>query len=65
MGVCIEYVYCVGVFLFLYVFSDGLVVSNGMIDDFMDGCGKGVWIGDNLLIVAFFFWYIICLVVWV
>ncbi|MVF13330.1 general secretion pathway protein GspF [Ketobacter sp. MCCC 1A13808] len=55
MGACIEYAHRVGVPLFLYVFSDGSVASNGMIDDSMDGRGKGVWTGDNSSTAASFF----------
>ena len=31
----------------VYVYSDGSVFSNGMIDNSADGGGKGVWTGDN------------------
>jgi hypothetical protein len=31
----------------IYVFSDGSLSSNGMIDSSVDGRGKGVWTGDN------------------
>ena len=55
MGACIEYAHRVGVPLFLYVFSDGSVASNGMIDDSPDGGGKGVWTGDNSSTAASFF----------
>ncbi|AUM13893.1 general secretion pathway protein GspF [Ketobacter alkanivorans] len=55
MGACIEYAHRVGVPLFLYVFSDGSVASNGMIDDSVDGRGKGVWTGDNSSTAASFF----------
>ena len=37
----------VGVPLMVYVFSDGPVFSNGMIDNSPNGGGKGVWTGDN------------------
>lgn len=47
MGACIEYAARVGVPLMLYVFSDGSVSSNGMIDNSAQGRGKGVWTGDN------------------
>ncbi len=47
MGACLEYAARVGVPLMLYVFSDGSVFSNGMIDDSPNGRGKGVWTGDN------------------
>lgn len=55
MGACIEYAHRVGVPLFLYVFSDGSVASNGMIDDSPNGRGKGVWTGDNSSTAASFF----------
>lgn len=47
MGACLEYAARMGVPLALYVFSDGSVASNGMIDDSIEGRGKGVWTGDN------------------
>lgn len=47
MGACLEYAARMGVPLMMYVFSDGSVASNGMIDDSLDGGGKGVWTGDN------------------
>jgi len=55
MGACIEYAHRVGVPLFLYVFSDGSVASNGMLDDSANGRGKGVWSGDNSSTAASFF----------
>ena len=33
--------------MMIYVYSDGSVFSNGMIDDSPLGAGKGVWTGDN------------------
>jgi hypothetical protein len=47
IGACLEYAAKVGVPLMVYVFSDGSVFSNGMIDSSVDGGGKGVWTGDN------------------
>ncbi len=47
MGACLEYAARVGVPLFLYVFSDGSVASNGTVDNSVEGRGKGVWTGDN------------------
>jgi hypothetical protein len=41
--------------LMLYVFSDGSVASNGMVDNSVDGRGKGVWTGDNSSTAAAFF----------
>ena len=55
MGACLEYAARVGVPLMLYVFSDGSVASNGMIDNSMNGRGKGVWTGDNSSTAASFF----------
>ena len=39
----------------IYVFSDGSVFSNGMIDDSMAGRGKGVWTGDDQQTACSFF----------
>jgi hypothetical protein len=39
----------------IYVFSDGSVASNGMIDNSVNGGGKGVWTGDNSSTAASFF----------
>lgn len=55
MGACLEYAARVGVPLMLYVFSDGSVASNGMIDDSVNGGGKGQWTGDNSSTAASFF----------
>lgn len=55
MGACIEYAARIGVPLMLYVFSDGSLSSNGMIDNSVDGRGKGVWTGDNDSTAAAFF----------
>jgi hypothetical protein len=55
MGACLEYAARVGVPLMLYVFSDGSVFSNGMIDNSVDGRGKGVWTGDQSSTAASFF----------
>ncbi|WP_342806908.1 hypothetical protein [Alteromonas sp. M12] len=55
MGACLEYAARVGVPLMMYVCSDGSVSSNGMIDDSVDGRGKGVWTGDNSSTAASFF----------
>ena len=41
--------------LMLYVFSDGSLSSNGMIDNSVGGRGKGVWTGDNQQTAAAFF----------
>jgi hypothetical protein len=55
MGACLEYAARQGVPLMLYVCSDGAVASNGMVDDSMNGRGKGVWTGDNSSTAASFF----------
>lgn len=55
MGACLEYAARVGVPLMLYVFSDGSVFSNGMLDNSAEGRGKGVWTGDNQQTAASFF----------
>jgi hypothetical protein len=47
MGACLEYAARVGRPVMLYVFSDGSLSSNGMIDNSVNGRGKGVWTGDN------------------
>ncbi|HEY7378541.1 MAG TPA: hypothetical protein VH542_07665, partial [Steroidobacteraceae bacterium] len=55
MGACIEFAHRRGVPLMLYVFSDGSLSSNGMIDSSAGGRGKGVWTGDNQSTAASFF----------
>jgi hypothetical protein len=59
IGACLEYAARAnngaGVPLMVYIFSDGSVASNGMIDDSVDGRGKGVWTGDNSSTAASFF----------
>jgi len=55
MGACIEYAARVGVPLMLYVFSDGSVSSNGVIDNSVEGRGKGEWVSDNSSTAASFF----------
>ena len=39
----------------IYVFSDGSLSSNGMVDNSVDGRGKGQWTGDNQQTAASFF----------
>jgi hypothetical protein len=39
----------------LYVFSDGSLSSNGVIDDSQNGRGKGEWASDNQSTAASFF----------
>lgn len=55
IGACLEYAARVGQPLMVYVFSDGSVFSNGMIDDSVEGRGKGVWTGDNQQTAASYF----------
>jgi hypothetical protein len=55
MGACIEYAARVGVPLMMYVFSDGSLSSNGVIDNSPDGGGKGEWVSDNSSTAAAFF----------
>lgn len=53
IGACLEYAQRMGQPVMIYVFSDGSVSSNGMIDDSLPssgelgGRGKGQWTGDN------------------
>ena len=39
----------------IYVFSDGSLASNGMIDNSVGGRGKGVWTADNQSVAATYF----------
>lgn len=55
MGACLEYASRMGVPLMMYVFSDGSLSSNGVIDDSQDGRGKGEWTSDNQSTAASFF----------
>jgi hypothetical protein len=55
MGACLEYAARVGVPLMLYVFSDGSLSSNGVIDNSVEGRGKGEWTSDNQSTAASFF----------
>ncbi|HUF72113.1 MAG TPA: hypothetical protein VMR74_04340 [Gammaproteobacteria bacterium] len=55
MGACLEYAAQVGVPLMIYVFSDGALSSNGVIDDSVNGRGKGEWTSDNQDTAASFF----------
>ncbi|WP_049631731.1 hypothetical protein [Cellvibrio sp. pealriver] len=55
IGACLEYAARKGMPLMIYVFSDGSVFSNGMIDDSPMGGGKGVWTGDDQQTGASFF----------
>jgi len=55
IGACLEYARLKGKPLMIYVFSDGSVASNGMVDNSSEGRGKGVWTGDNSSTAASFF----------
>ena len=55
MGACLEYAARIGVPLMMYVFSDGSLSSNGVIDNSVDGRGKGEWTSDNQSTAASFF----------
>jgi hypothetical protein len=55
IGACLEYAARNNQPLMLYVFSDGSLSSNGMIDNSVNGRGKGVWTGDNQATAASFF----------
>jgi hypothetical protein len=55
IGACLEYAALVGRPVMLYVFSDGSLSSNGMVDDSVGGRGKGQWTGDNQQTAAAFF----------
>jgi hypothetical protein len=47
IGACLEYAARSNSRLMIYVFSDGSLSSNGMLDNSQQGRGKGVWTGDN------------------
>jgi hypothetical protein len=55
IGACLEYAARTSKPLMIYVFSDGSLSSNGMIDNSVDGRGKGVWTNDNQSTAATFF----------
>jgi hypothetical protein len=55
MGACLEYAARKGVQLMMYVFSDGSLSSNGVIDNSQAGRGKGEWTSDNQDTAAAFF----------
>ena len=58
MGACLEYARIIGVPLMMYITSDGSLSSNGVIDNSVDGRGKGEWTSDNQNTAApFFFVY--------
>ncbi len=55
IGACLEYAARMGQPLMIYVFTDGSVVSSGMVDNSVGGRGKGVWTSDNESTAATFF----------
>ena len=55
IGACLEYAARAGKPVMIYVFSDGSLASNGMIDSSMGGRGKGVWTADNQSVAAAYF----------
>lgn len=55
MGACLEYARIAGVPLMMYVFSDGSLSSNGVIDNSVNGRGKGEWTSDNQQTAAAWF----------
>jgi hypothetical protein len=55
IGACLEYAARANRPLMIYVFSDGSLSSNGMIDNSVNGRGKGVWTGDNQATASSFF----------
>jgi hypothetical protein len=55
MGACLEYAARLDEPLMLYVFSDGSLSSNGVIDNSQDGGGKGEWTSDNSSTAGSFF----------
>jgi hypothetical protein len=55
IGACLEYAARVGKPVMIYVFSDGSLASNGMIDNSAGGRGTGVWTADNQNVAATYF----------
>jgi hypothetical protein len=55
IGACLEYAARKGKPVMIYIFSDGSLFSNGMIDDSAAGRGKGVWTADNQNVAASYF----------
>jgi len=55
MGACLEYAARRGVPLMLYVFSDGSLSADGVVDNSVDGRGKFDWASDNQQTAASFF----------
>jgi hypothetical protein len=55
IGAVLEYAARVGKPVMIYVFSDGSLASNGMIDNSAAGRGKCVWTADNQSVAATYF----------
>jgi hypothetical protein len=55
MGAVLEYAARLGKPVMMYVFSDGSLSSNGVLDNSGDGRGKGEWTSDNSSTAASFF----------
>jgi len=55
MGACLEYAARMGKPLMMYVFSDGSLSSNGVVDTSEAGRNKGEWTSDNQDTAAGFF----------
>jgi hypothetical protein len=55
IGAVLEYAARKGKPVMIYVFSDGSLASNGMIDDSVAGRGKCVWTADNQNVAAAYF----------
>lgn len=55
IGACLEYAARKAMPIMIYVFSDGSVFSNGMMDNSVEGRGKGVWTGDDQQTASAFF----------
>lgn len=55
MGAVLEYAARLGKPVMMYVFSDGSLSSNGVLDTSIDGRGKGEWTSDNSSTAAGFF----------
>jgi hypothetical protein len=55
IGAVLEYAARVSKPVMIYVFSDGSLASNGMIDNSVGGGGKGVWTADNQSVASTYF----------
>ena len=54
IGACLEYAARMGKPLMIYVFSDGALSANGMVNNTVDGRGKLDWASDNQATAATF-----------